>query len=369
MVRLDSLDIALDVLFFAMFGVALLRFLRQPDALHRDVLAVFASFAGLFLITLVLRVWPEAPRALTVVWILLLFLQPPLTLRVAGHFRRPPRWLLPLAFAWMVVSLGFALMTDVSRGVGLPVAIGYLVVIDLVGAREFGLAASTRVGTARLRLASSAVATALFALALLLVGIAAGGRALGATLDGADQLARLLAVLAVLGYLAAFLPPERLLLGVQRAIAFGWLDFDQPGRRRVGVRHVGGAGGGGALHQRRPERAGPGRRHHRGQCWRARGRDTPRRTGHAGATDAVGHSFVNGRPWRRLMGRAGDRASWRVVRLSEEAGPGTGWCCYSRARPCSWKTTWRSSPSWATRQPAPGFGIRPSASGQRWSGS
>lgn len=224
MVRLDSLDVALDVLFFAIFGVALVRFMRRPDALHRDVLAVFGSFAGLFLIALVLKVWPDSPRSLTVAWTLLLFLQPPLTLRVAGHFRRPPRWLLPLAFAWIALSLVLVLTTNVSGGIGLPIAVGYLVVMDLVGAREFRLAASARVGTARARLASSAVATALFALALLIVGIAAWGRALGVVLDGADQLARFLGVLTALGYLAAFLPPQRLLLSVQHAIAFGWLD-------------------------------------------------------------------------------------------------------------------------------------------------
>ncbi len=320
---LDSLDIALDVLFFTMFGVALLRFVGQPDPLHRDVLLVFASFAGLFLIALVLRVWPVAPAALTVAWILLLFLQPPLTLRVAGHFRKPPRWLLPLASAWMALSLVFVLTTNVSRGVGLPVAVGYLVVIDLVGAREFRLAASARVGTARVRLASSAVATALFALALLLVGLAAGGRALGIALDGADQLARLMGVLAALGYLAAFLPPERLLLGVQRAIAFGWLDtISRGGGGSVpdtwaalaeAARSISGArsvlvlaGDAIAASAGEPVNAIP-----------PEAIDVPERPTRPSIP------LLNSRAWLRSTGGAVDGPCFRTVRLSDEAGPGT----------------------------------------------
>ena len=42
------LTFAIHAAFYAVFGVALVRFARRPDRLNRDVLVVFAAIAGLF---------------------------------------------------------------------------------------------------------------------------------------------------------------------------------------------------------------------------------------------------------------------------------------------------------------------------------
>lgn len=57
------LSVAIQAAFLAVFGVTLLRYLRDRSPLNRDVLVVFAAIAGLFA-TQLLTAWnsPWAPH-------------------------------------------------------------------------------------------------------------------------------------------------------------------------------------------------------------------------------------------------------------------------------------------------------------------
>lgn len=221
---LNLLDLTLDVLFLAVFAVAAIRFVRAPDPLHRDVLAVFAMFAAISVLRLVLPFSGAARPLLGFLFLGAILAQGPLTVRLAGQFRRQPRWLLPLVWAGAAVAFVVA-ATGMTRGpAGLSLVIGIVVGTDIVAAVLLGRAAGSRIGVARVRLGISAASTAAFGGAILAVGLAAVFPAADGSVGPLDVIARLLALGAAIGYLAAFLPPHRLLQPIQRAAAFGWLN-------------------------------------------------------------------------------------------------------------------------------------------------
>jgi signal transduction histidine kinase/DNA-binding response OmpR family regulator len=141
--------------------------------------------------------------------ILLLLAQPVFTLKLVSDVRAIPRAILPLSallFALTAVPLAIATATGNARALPqglLLLAIGVFFASEGLAAVYLWLEARRRVGAARFRLALAAVATAAFAIALL----GAGAGSATANTEAANALTRLLALLAGVAYVVAFLPP------------------------------------------------------------------------------------------------------------------------------------------------------------------
>jgi PAS domain S-box-containing protein len=217
----DAVNIALQSAFILIFVVVLIHYLRDPRPVHRDLVLVFASVVALFAIAIVTQLVPGIPRAVNQMSAVVLLLQPYLTLRLAAHFVRVSRSLAIASLIWFgaaVVGIGIG-----TRG-NPPVTIfvvSYFVTIETVAAFLLFRAARHRVGYARTRLRIAAAATVCFAVAILVSGAGAAAAAAGAATDpGVTAIARILALVAGLGYLAAFIPPVAIRRLQQRAVAF-----------------------------------------------------------------------------------------------------------------------------------------------------
>lgn len=217
---MDPLTLLLELAFFALFGVTLVRWWRRRTALDRDVLLAFTPMAFLFTISIVLALVP-ALRPISFVSAAVLFAQPWLILRLVRHFRELPRWLGPLAFGFAVVA---TILNAVLTSRVLPVLVfnvGGFVALEIVAASAMWSESRRRIGVARARLGLTAFATAAFASTIVVAGLAA------ALANGGDRdpilvaISRLLALLAAGGYVLAFVTPRLLTSLPHRAMAFG----------------------------------------------------------------------------------------------------------------------------------------------------
>jgi PAS domain S-box-containing protein len=217
----DAFNIALQLAFIVIFVVVFARYWREPRPVHRDLVLVFASVVILFAINIVVRLLPDLPRAVSQLGSVALLLQPYLTLRLARHFAPVSRGVLMAALAWFAVSVA-AIMIG-TRG-NPPLAlfvVAYFATVETGAAFLLFRAGQRRVGYARTRLRIAGLATVAFAAAVLVLGLGSAVTPATGTVDSAVTfVGRVLALLAGLGYLAAFLPPMQLRRLQQRAVAF-----------------------------------------------------------------------------------------------------------------------------------------------------
>ena len=54
---MDAINIALQLAFILIFIAVLVRFVRQPRVVHRDLVLVFASVVVLFAVNVALKLW------------------------------------------------------------------------------------------------------------------------------------------------------------------------------------------------------------------------------------------------------------------------------------------------------------------------
>jgi signal transduction histidine kinase len=199
------------LLFALLFAHALVSRVRGRDPLAGEVSLLFGAFIGLFISAVVgaipgLGAPPLIVRAISSVLILIV---PLLTLRLVSRFRELPRWLLPAAVVLYVASSAPVVYLLDQRGPGqqaLPqgpiwFALVSFVATELVAAYYFWVEARDRGGAARLRLRIAAVATALFAAALLSTQLP----------PDYPPVPQILALVTAIGYVAAFMPPRRVL--------------------------------------------------------------------------------------------------------------------------------------------------------------
>ena len=217
---MDPTAILLQVLFYLLFLVSLVRFVRRPGPLELSVLAVFGAFVSLFLLSFLNALAP----ALSVIfrpWLItMLFLQPSLVLRLVDQIQPVPVGLSRFVLLGAVASIAALLAAQGEPSAYIP-AIGFFFVAETIAAIRFAVAARRRFGLARVRLALAAVATALFGGAVLILGI-------GAAMAGPDgkvaapvtDASRLTSIFGAIGYVAAFLSPAWLRRFVYRALAF-----------------------------------------------------------------------------------------------------------------------------------------------------
>lgn len=216
---MDPFTLLLELAFFVLFGVTFSRWWRRRTALDRDVLLAFAPLASLFTISIATALVP-ALRPLSFVSAAVLFAQPWLILRLVSHFRDLSRWLAPIAFGFAVLATALNAILTTRLVAVLLFDVGGFVLLELVAAFAMWAESRRRIGVARWRLSITALATTAFALTILLTGAAtalANGAARDATLVTAS---RLLALIAGIGYVVAFVTPRLLTSLPHRAIAF-----------------------------------------------------------------------------------------------------------------------------------------------------
>jgi signal transduction histidine kinase/DNA-binding response OmpR family regulator len=198
-----AVTITIEGLFAVVFVASLVDYVRRRDVLSRDLVFVFGAVGTLFVVQLVGVVLGSTPPWLSAAATALLLAQPLLTLRLAGRLRSIPRAIPIVALLAYVATTVPLLVLPRPISVGLALlAVGAFAVIEFVAAGYLALEARRRIGGARVRLGLAATATALFGGALLAAG--AGSAVGGATL------ARVVALLAAIGYAIAFLPPRPL---------------------------------------------------------------------------------------------------------------------------------------------------------------
>lgn len=219
---MSLLNLVLQAAFFAVFVAVVVRFVRERTTVNRDLAVVFASVAGLFLISLLGTLWPERPAALGTASGVLLLLMPYLTLRLTRHFHPYPRWLDLAALGGFVSSSIILVVVRNASVLAILYEVAYFVVALFVAAAFFVHAAGRRVGNARTRLALAAVSTIAFAASVIVAGAGAAMRNSAAPGSAPDTqtVAQALALVAGLGYFGAFAPPRSIRRLQQRAVAF-----------------------------------------------------------------------------------------------------------------------------------------------------
>ena len=260
---MDPITIGLQLGFFVLFGVSVFQFARERGPLELSVLAIFGSFAALFLLSFLNALQPALTPIARPALILVLLAQPYLIVRLLDQIRPVARGVKPITLlgavaAWEAIVLlpgiGTSLNLPQLGPIGVVAACFYFFAVEIWAAARMARDSRRRFGVARLRLGSAAVATGLFGAALLLAGLASVTRPPGASSADSSAVTRSLALIATLGYLAAFVPPAWFRRIINRAASFQlvrslvappteqtsglWVDLATTAREILGARRV-----------------------------------------------------------------------------------------------------------------------------------
>ena len=218
---MDLLSLVLQLAFFALFGVAVWRYLRRPGPIELTVVAIFGTVAAVFAISLLGRFVPGASQTLQPVSIVLLLAQPMLIVRLIGLITRLPRWVLPVVFVSFLAAAVGVILPPEPLVPALFFLAGYFVVVQGAAAAVLLNESRRRLGLPRVRLLLAGIATALFGLGVA-VASAAAAMSVGGAPAEAQLLGRLFVLAAAIGYLGAFMPSGLLGYLGQRAVAFDY---------------------------------------------------------------------------------------------------------------------------------------------------
>ena len=199
-----AITIAIELLFALVFVASLADYVRRRDPLSRDLVAVFGSVAALFVVQFIGLFIRPTPALLAAASAALILAQPLFTLRLAARLRPiPQRVAVAALVGYLVTAIPLVFLPRPIPIVLTLAAVAVFAITEFLAAGYLGLEARRRTGAARFRLALAAGATALFAAALLVIGV--GAAATNAT--EAQAFGRIIALLAAIGYALAFLPP------------------------------------------------------------------------------------------------------------------------------------------------------------------
>ena len=212
----------------ALFGLIFVSAVRQAwirrDAVSADVVLVFLPMAIVLSLEVFRLIYGDLDATVGVLAIALLLAQPVFTLRLAGRVRTIPRWTVPLAAAaWAVTVVPLVVPILAAGAEASPILLLAAVIVFVIGEAVAAIlladAARRRSSAGGTRLWIAAVATALFGLSILAFGTA------NATSAGepSQLIGRLMAIVAALGYVAAFLPPRPLRRAWHAQTAYGGL--------------------------------------------------------------------------------------------------------------------------------------------------
>jgi PAS domain S-box-containing protein len=221
---LDPITVALQLGFFVLFGVSVWQFLQHRGPLELSVMAIFGSIVALFALSFLNALEPALTPVARPVLIAILFAQPVLVLRLITQIHPIRRTLVRIALAGAVVAWASVVVLPVvfpaARAIGIVLAVVYFSGVEIGAAARFAVDSRRRYGVARVRLASAAVATALFGVSILLAGLTSIARAPGASSSDSTTVTRLLVLIATIGYLAAFVPPGWFRRIINRSASF-----------------------------------------------------------------------------------------------------------------------------------------------------
>jgi PAS domain S-box-containing protein len=260
----DPVTTVLQLAFFVLFAASVVQYLRERGPLQLSVMAVFGSIAALFALTFVNALIPAVTPVAQPVLVAILLAQPFLVVRLIGQIRPVSRGitrivLLSTIASWEAVVLvpviAERLNLPVLRSIGALFAVFTFFAAELGSAAFFAVASRRRFGVARVRLAFAAIATALFGASLLIAGIAGAGRPASAPNVDAQTVTRSLFLIASIGYLVAFVPPQWFRRLVNRAASFHlvrklvapattadigslWIDLASTARDILGARRI-----------------------------------------------------------------------------------------------------------------------------------
>jgi signal transduction histidine kinase/DNA-binding response OmpR family regulator len=201
---MNPVTLMVELLFVALFVATLVSYLRRRDALSRDVMLIFASLAGLFLVTGVGALVGTLPDPVMGVAFALLLAQPLFTLRLADRLHpiaTPVR--LGATVAWAVTSLPMIVLPLRQVPPLILAGIAVFIITHVVAAVYLGIQARRRFGSAGTRLACAAAAGVVMALALGVSTVLS--RVAG---EAGSDIGRIFGLLAAVLYIAAFLPPS-----------------------------------------------------------------------------------------------------------------------------------------------------------------
>ena len=215
----DLTTVLLQLAFYVLFGAAVWRYVRRPGPLELSIVAVFGAFVSLFLLTFINYVAPALTPVFRPWLIAILFFQPPLVLRLIDQIQPVPLAFSRLVLLGAVASTAAIVAAPATPSAFVP-AVGYFFIAQTAAAARLAFDSRRRFGLARVRLGLAAVATGLFGGAILIAGVAAAAANGGPSSPVALEASRLAALLAAIGYLAAFLPPGWLRRFAYRALAF-----------------------------------------------------------------------------------------------------------------------------------------------------
>jgi len=215
---------ALQLAFYILFAVSVLQYLRRRGQLELSVVAIFGSIAALFFLTFVNALLPAVSPVARPALIAILFAQPYLIVRLINQIRPVSTIRMRIAqlaslASWETVVLLPIAIPDLKT-VGSVFAVVCFAAVELAGATWFARHSRRRFGVARVRLASAAVATALFGASLLLAGLSSIGRPPNASAADSQSVTRLLFLLATIGYFGAFVPPPWFKRFINRAASY-----------------------------------------------------------------------------------------------------------------------------------------------------
>ena len=191
-------------LFLVLFLATLRAYLRRRDPVSRDLALVFSALAVLFVVQAWGQVAGPAPVIASALGGALLLLQPVFTLHLVSLVRPVPRWVLAGSAAITILAaLGAVLFAGSSPLFGLA-AVAVFVAIETVAAVYLLLASVRREGPVAARMGLAAISTGIFALALFSAVVASVA---AAPPELTRATAAILALVAGIGYLLAFLTP------------------------------------------------------------------------------------------------------------------------------------------------------------------
>ena len=214
----------IHALYYALFGLTLLAFLRERIPIRRDTLAVFSPVAAYLAFRDLGALWPGAPTAVATLATVCILVEPYLCLRLVNQVRRLRPALMHAALAGLVGSVLAVVLLGTSTRLVVLAAGGYFVATQGIAALYFAREAIRRAGSSRLRSATAAGATGLVGLVILGGVLASTQRPLDGTISpGFVAAFQVMALLSALGYVAAFIPPKWLRRLGQRAIAYDFV--------------------------------------------------------------------------------------------------------------------------------------------------
>ena len=194
-------------LFTLVFARALVAYLRRRDILMRDVMLIFATVASWVAIDLYRREIGQPPPLVADLLVMMSLGQPYLTLRLVTRLRPVPTWLMRMALvAFLATAIPYLFLDSPTPAPWRLTVVGVYGLAGGVAAAFLWAEARRRVGSPRVRLWLASAGTALMALALLVAGVGSVVEATRVT----TLASRVIALVASVAYLLAFMPPAAL---------------------------------------------------------------------------------------------------------------------------------------------------------------